>query len=276
MNADAVEILKNISYELIASAIAWLVAILTYRPAVKAIERHRFKKSTHLKLEDNKLFVECFYANSNRVDEEEHVLLGYPFEYMASASVATYLNLMSHNKADVQSKPSPTNKTEVEKEYRDNILLFGGPNHNAITSYLFGLRENKTNLPFYFGEYKDESATLFYKDGDKIETFIPIKDADEKCYVEDYGLILNIKNPFNKEKRIIALIGCRSIGVLGAATFFTEHNKKLRKITKNMDEYAVVIHCHGDAYNLSKDPENCLAVELKSTTENPLIKIVKK
>ena len=276
MNEEVIEILKNISYELIASMVAWLVAVLTFRPTVKAIERWRFRKSSHLKLDDNKLFMRCFYANSNRVDEEEHVLLGYPFEYMASASVGTYLNIMSNNKADIISSPSPINKEDAIKEYRENILLLGGPNHNTVTSYFFGLKEGHTNLPFYYASYQGEDATLFYKDGDTIKTFVPKKHSSGDYYAEDYGLILNVKNPFNPEKRIIALIGCRSIGVLGAAAFFTEHNKKLRKITKNMDEYAVVIECHGDNLNVLQDPEDHFAIELKSLSENSLMKNIEK
>lgn len=276
MNEEAIEILKNLSYELLASIIAWLAAVLTFRPAVKAIERWRFRKSSHLELDDNKLFMRCFYANSNRVDEEEHVLLGYPFEYMASASVSTYLNIMSHNKADVISSPSPIKDIDAAKEYRENVLLLGGPYHNTVTHYFFGLKEGDTKLPFYFGSYQGEDATLFYKDGDSVKTFVPKKHSSGDYYAEDYGLILNIKNPYNPDKRVIALIGCRSIGVLGAAAFFTEHNKKLRKITKNMDEYAVVIECHGDNLNVLQDPEDHFAVELESAGEDPLIKIVKK
>ena len=119
---------------------------------------------------------------------------------------------------------------------------------------------------------------LFYKGKDEeYKTAKPLKDKLGDFYCEDYGLIINIKNPYNPEKRIIALMGCRSIGVLGATYAFTKFNNETLKSVKN-DEYAVIVKCHGDRSNL--DIERGITyvdqVKIESINIEQLIKVADK
>ena len=173
---------------------------------------------------------------------------------------------------------SPLNNDEINKiNLADDLFLLGGPFHNSLTRLFFGLTKDKQNIPFYFDTFEGEEATLFYKSYNDIEykKVKPIKDPIGNYYCEDYGLIINIRNPYDSNKRIIALMGCRSIGVLGATLAFTNFNKKIMNDIK-FDEYAVIVKCFGDQtdVNLSKEIKKVDCIELKSITIEDLNKLV--
>ena len=269
--SDFSEFLYAISIEILG---AFLVAVLTI--ALVFLRDRFFIKHVHnvtrLKVHGKKdnLNISCFYANSGIQDGDENVGLGYPFEYMSFATTKAYLHTL--NKLFLaESQPSPATIEDLKDlKLNDNIILFGGPNHNLITGYIFGLREQYHNVPFYYGSYNGEDATLFYAD-DLKKPFVPHLNKETNVYVKDYGLILNVENPYNPEKRIIALIGCRSVGVLGATIFFTEFNKELKKATKKMKNFAAIIEVRGDANNVVGDPTLVKAVGINSIDETKIV-----
>lgn len=266
----------NVGIELLASLVWAPLSFLFVYLWMKTKEhfyKHRLYKNIRLKLHDSKqkLMINCFYANSNKVDKNESAALGYPFEYMAAATVQSYLSFIAKKNFQMDMCPSPLRYDEVLKETDENLLLLGGPFHNNYTRFFFGLEKDNTNLPFYFDSYEGEEATLFFNNGLELKKFKPKKDITGKFYTDDYGIILNMKNVYNNDKRIIALIGCRTIGVLGAAVALTKLNKQLFERTNTYDEYAVVVCCHGNRYNIMKDPEICECIELHSIEKTQLI-----
>lgn len=272
-----IDILKNLAGSLVWAGVAF-VAVYFYNAFTDWFYKRKFYKSTRLKInpKQEKLSVQCFIANSGKYDENEKVFLGYPFEYMASASISSYLSMIIKN-VDMDTTSCPLKVLEIEKIDKNNdLILLGGPFHNMLTKLFFGLSKENTNVPLYFDTFEGEEATLFYKDnGDQdYKTVKPIKDPVGNYYCEDYGLIMNIKNPYNPKKRIIAVMGCRSIGVLGATLAFTTFNKEMVK-NIHYDEYAVIIKCYGDQNNVNLDRplEHVANIKLDSITMDKLVKI---
>ena len=216
-------------------------------------------------------------ANSGRYDESENVYLGYPFEYMSAASINSYLSMMVKI-VDMEPHPCPLKVKEIAKiDKTKDLILLGGPFHNILTKLFFGLVKDKTNLPLYFDTFEGEEATLFYKENgaNEYKTAKPLKDMVGNYYSEDYGLIINIKNPYNPSKRVIALMGCRSIGVLGATLAFTTFNKEIFKKVKD-DQYAVIVKCYGDRNNvdIERPIEFITSIALNDLKIENLINIV--
>ena len=251
---EIINIIKDVFSNLITSVVYGAMAFVLvgiYDLIKDFIFKQNFYKLTridHPKKEDT-FAIKCYMANSGRYDECENVYLGYPFEYMSAASLNSYLNMIM-TVVDMETYPCPLTASELgEINKTQDLILLGGPFHNLLTQHFFGLTKENTNVPLYFDTFENEEATLFYKKDEEYKTAKPLKDTLGDFYCEDYGLILNIKNPYNPDKRIIALMGCRSIGVLGATYAFTKFYKDIFKTVKS-DEYAVIVKCHGDRSNL--------------------------
>lgn len=272
------DLIVNLAGSIVYAAVGF-VAVYFYNVFTKWFYKRKFYRSTRLDLnkKDDKYFVKCYMANSGRYDESENVYLGYPFEYMSAASINTYLSMMIKI-VDMETHPCPLKVNEISKiDKTKDMILLGGPFHNILTKLFFGLSKDNTNLPLYFDTFEGEEATLFYKENntDEYKTAKPLKDQVGNYYCEDYGLIINIKNPYNPKKRIIALMGCRSIGVLGATLAFTAYNKEIFKKVKD-DEYAVIVKCYGDRNNVDVERpiEFISSIKLDSITIDKLVNIV--
>ena len=260
--------LDDLLINLVASLITFFVGVLV--PLLfNLIYKKTIKKSTGLSLGSRKdsLDIVAYYANSGKFDPVEKTFLGFPFEYMSLAMVEAYLNNLNKN-VTVTSSASPLNKDELDSINKNsNLLLIGGPFHNIVVGMLFGLSEEYHNIPLRFVKRGDEDACLLYKNESKEEIFTPKKNEDGSHYAKDFGLIINMKNPYNPKKRVIALIGCRTVGVYCAAKFFSEQNRKtdkLKKHVKGMKEYAVVVSCNCDKNGMVGSPVFEQAWELDS------------
>ena len=269
------DFLINLFASLVWTIIAFVAGILFTRLQT-ALYRHYVKKITRFTVHgrSDTLYVTSIYANSGKKDAGEAVNLGYPFEYMANAMIESFL--LSINKhLEMRSGPGPITKREVEMTSKDsNIILLGGPFHNLITGHIFGLLKDYHTVPFYFDSLKredgsiEEASLIHIEDENKPlvngeNCFIPEKDADGRYYRTDYALIMNVVNPFNPKKRIISFIGCRSIGVFGAALFYTKNRKEIIKKVK-FDEYALVVKVNGEQDNIIGEPKLLKTYKLDS------------
>ena len=110
-----IDILKNLAGSLVWAVVAF-VAVYFYNIFTNWFYKRKFYKSTRLKInpKQEKLSVQCFIANSGKYDENEKVYLGYPFEYMASASINSYLSLIIKN-VDMSTTSCPLKVLEIEK-----------------------------------------------------------------------------------------------------------------------------------------------------------------
>ncbi len=198
---------------------------------------------------EEKLDLNCFTANTGQYDEEERVTLGYVFEYMAAGEMRASFKKL-YKEAEMKVKMSPEEYTSVQKrDVSQDLLLIGGPFHNSITREL--VMNGRNGLPFYF----DEDANLIYEGKEGRDVYCPELSGGANQYFEnDYALILNIRNPLKKGKRILAFMGCRSIGCYGAAYYIAHCLKTLKRRVKG-DEYAVVIRVEGDEEDIIDNPE---------------------
>lgn len=266
----------NVITSLICTGIGFLFGICFSRLQAR-LYRRNIQKITRFNVnnKNESLRVDAYYANSGKKDAGESVNLGYPFEYMAIAMLET--QLLALNKClELRSGPAPATKIEVEGLSKDSdLIILGGPFHNLLTGYIFGLKKEYHNVPFYFddlsvdvnGQIRGDEATLVFDNGEPFKfeenCFIPLKDVDNKFYHTDYALILNVRNPFNPKKRIISFIGCRSIGVYGAAMYFNKYSNEIKKNIK-YDQYAIIIRVNGEQDNIVGEPRFLKSVELNS------------
>lgn len=216
--------------------------------------KQRVHNATRLTInsKDENTFFRCYYANSGLVDSEEATGIGYHFEYMSHANMVNYLLSINKN-VEIDSKIGPLFVKDIGKYHlTSNVIIYGGPFHNLITGLVFGLTKEYHNVPFYFDYYGEEAAALYHV-GDEQKPYVPSMNPDKTYYSNDYGIIINVVNPYNTKKRIIAFIGCRSIGVYGASFYFTNSAKELKKRTKGMENYVAIVKCGGDEDNITGD-----------------------
>jgi hypothetical protein len=100
--------------------------------------------------------------------------------------------------------------TEVRKEdLQNNLILIGGPVVNRIT------KEINSKMPIFFDE--------------KNHWTIKSNISKNKYPNDEIGLIVNLKSPFNKDKRILLVAGKRYSGTRAAIIAFLKHFKEIEK-----------------------------------------------
>lgn len=187
-------------------------------------------------------------ANTDQKDNEELVTYGFVFEYRAAGELGSTLAKLYGPKFKISTSMSKSTYDYSYAQLDTNLIVIGGPFHNAVTRNFF--HRMGESLPFSF----DEDASLVYNGTHqcKAARFTP-KVIDNSYYGEDYALIMNVKNPLNPEKRVIFISGCRSIGCYGGAIFLSQQLRELKGV-KLADEYALVVSCCGDAEDLNSRP----------------------
>ena len=215
---------------------------------LKTTEHNRkYKQILRYSPDDEKIV--CFTANPGKYDYSECVKLGYVFEYMSLGVIMNSLKKI-YKDIDFITMMSELDYADIRKKnLKRNLILIGGPFHNSVTRQL--LFSNNINMPFSF----DEDANLIYTDEKGKETrFCPeISNGEKKFFEKDYALIINIKNPLVSTKRILSIMGCRSVGCYGAALFLCNNIHNIKKEIVD-DEYAIVISCDGEEENITLAP----------------------
>ncbi len=212
--------------------------------------------------------INCFTANPGIRDTGELVELGYVFEYMAIGEIKSEFYEILPNGTNINVSMANLQFEKISPTLlKNNLLVIGGPFHNAVTRDLFSKIEN---LPFHFEE--DASLVYTYENGvtDKYtpSLYDPNNNKDKNSFYDnDYALILNVKSPYAKGKRLILIAGCRSVGCYGAAIYLTEHLYEIKKQIKS-DEYALVITCNGEKENLIGKPKLCHVYPLEIKYKN--------
>lgn len=131
-------------------------------------------------------------------EDVRSVILAGPDADAASKIVAT-LGLL-YPAARLRHAYSSGFPTEM---YKETIICVGGPLHNRSTKQLL------SNFPtIRFDEF-----SLIAPDNNIYET--EYDDADVP--IEDYGLIIRARNPYDEVHDVIILAGCDTYGVLAAA-----------------------------------------------------------
>ncbi len=241
-----IDILVDIFLDILMMPLSFILGFVTLKLR-NTIFRSNYKKK--LRLSGKALSVNCFTANPDCIDNEEHVNLGYIFEYMSVGEIKSSWEKKFENFALNVQMAKKDFSCIREQDIDDNLLIIGGPFHNSVTKNLFFNENNK--LPFYF----ESDATLVYTGADGTKRYSPKLTGDGKYYETDYALILNVKNPANPQKRVIAIIGCRSVGCYGGAVFLSKYLNKKVKNSAISDEYALVVKCYGNEEQVTSVPE---------------------
>lgn len=250
-----INFLENVLIVPVLTALVTFLYTVIRKKVVRARQRRvlRFTEKDDESVKD----VNCITANTGHYDEGELVTLGYVFEYIAVGELrVAFKQLFKH--IDIGVKMSPAEYGEMHmSDLKSNMILIGGPFHNCVSREL--LFSGKFDFPFSFDDdanlYHDD-ANLYHDNGDGTHDKYEPKQSDlnNKFYELDYALIVNIRNPKMPSKRLIALIGCRSVGCYGAAYFLSHKLSKLKKIIKD-DEYAIVVKCECDEEDIISMPE---------------------
>lgn len=245
------EIIFSIFTNVLMLPISFFIGLMINYTKDKVIIK-RFQKKIGFIKEQDKYDVIVFTANPNVKDNNEYVNLGYTFEYMAVAELRNKLIDIYNKELIFTLNMSNINYHNIRKKslIRNNTVLIGGPIHNSVVSEFFFKEPNL--IPFYF----EEDCTLVFDNGENKERFTPQlskNDVGDKYFEEDFALILNTQNPIAKEKRVLAIMGCRSVGCYGGTVFVSDCLDKCKEI-KNTN-YALVVRCLGEEENLISKPE---------------------
>lgn len=116
---------------------------------------------------------------------------------------------------------------KAEKEEGSNLILVGGPGTNLITE------EINEFLPIRFNMMPTEQGFLLGG---------LVSERTRNVYTGDtIGVIAKIVNPWNKEKRIIALAGNKAVGTKACVIALTKFWKEVLKNFSNEEKFATVI-----------------------------------
>lgn len=130
----------------------------------------------------------------------------HPAEFAAATEICSFLARAFRVPAP---KVSVSNDFPIGPALEEDLIVIGGPIHNAIHRAVV----EKTPIPYEF-----QGRRLVRDDG---RVFEPV-NAENGLPTIDYGLIVVTPNPFNENKRVVLLAGCRTFGCLGAARAMTD------------------------------------------------------
>lgn len=107
----------------------------------------------------------------------------------------------------------------LRENSQKNLILIGGRLTNKITQQFFISEESRLGLKF-------DKNVLYDKErfAALTPTFLEGKDKIIINTTSDYGLIIYTSNPFNKETKLLGLIGIKSAGTLGSAMALSDMN----------------------------------------------------
>ena len=98
-----------------------------------------------------------------------------------------------------------------EKIAKNNVILLGGPSGNLVTEVF--LKESR--LTWLFPQEPEKKYSIRVKpDGEEL---LGPDGEPPRTLRSDYGVFLRRTNPFNREKRMYALMGAYAFGTQGAA-----------------------------------------------------------
>ena len=119
-------------------------------------------------------------------------------------------------------KPNYRLDTEIrEEDLKNNLILIGGPKANILIDKI------NTKLPIYF-DVKHE--------------FNIVSTFSKAIYSgEDIGIIIKMKNPFDKKKEILLLSGKRFKGTRAAVIAVVKHLKEVEKGNKHNGDIARIV-----------------------------------
>jgi DNA-binding MarR family transcriptional regulator len=221
-NLEKSGLVEKISEEKKQGALAKIYSVTSYAFTVLLKDLKESQKIFQMKKE-YKSFLEPFVSDGRL---SALIILGSPEPHGMSKSrakdgvFATDLGLFLG--AFLNYIPDVSTKLDTEirdEDLKNNLILVGGPGVNVITSKV------NSKMPIRFEKIKEQES--FYSG---LRSEISGKGYSE----EGCGLIVKMRNPFDKTKEIIVIAGRRMSGTRAAILAFL----------KNFDEI-----CKGNSYD---------------------------
>lgn len=236
--------LKEITYEIIATIIVALLGVLNVYLLNLLIFKKRRQKKIYLRnksLVKYKVAVTAFEMPNNRPRT------GYG-ELIALANINRSIGL-SFSKKEISELVDKvylsTANSFHSKEYFNDLIIIGGATHNKVTKKFKDESDNLLRIVAN-DEYNDITRNEDFYFLDKIRNHkykSAITTSPEYKITNDFGLITKIYNPFNKEKTIIIVDGLHTFGLVAASQFFLPENihKFYNKVNKLEDDYFQIL-----------------------------------
>lgn len=203
-----------------------------------------FRKALTLwKLSPESESIHCFMTNTRTVQKERFQTPLYNREdSIAQGLVVSEIERVFSHKIESHYHLSPSTFKSIP-ELRENIILIGGPVNNSISKELLADTVCH-NLNFSF-DLSVENRDLHYLDTNSVSKIVkPIQQKHDNF--TDWGVLLNIRNPWSDSHRLIALMGCNGLATLAISkSLKTSMFEKIRKQIKHYDEYAIIVRCSG-------------------------------
>jgi DNA-binding transcriptional ArsR family regulator len=113
-----------------------------------------------------------------------------------------------------EAQPNYKLDTELrEEELKNNLIVVGGPKANIVIDKI------NTKLPIYFDTKRD---------------FDIVSSITKSIYTGDeVGILVKMKNPFNKNKEVLVISGKRFKGTRAAILALIKYFRKIRVESKN-------------------------------------------
>ena len=266
----------NIIWAVLCSMVG-LMCFLRNRRFRRAVKIKNTRKNKNSPCES----IHLFTANPQRngpfdyvtlENEEDRLYLGYTMEYLACGELSQVFNRKYRN-VDRHIYMSPVSFAQG-RQLTENLLVIGGPYHNSISDYLLKKKnainfQPETAIQFWA---KDgihslvckapvRKERLFQKTVEELKTYRFSRTLESAN--DDYAILMNIIDPCNPQKRLILMMGCGSLGCLGAATFLANQLESVRQ-ARRKKEYIMLISCTGNQEGLFSKPKPELFIEVSS------------
>lgn len=209
-NLEKVGIIEKAKEEKKHGALAKFYTLTDYAFTLLLKPLEESQKVFQLKKE-YKNFLEPF-VNDGKLDAL--IILGSPEPHGAAKArakdglFATDLGLFLGTFLNYRPELFTKLDTEVkENDLKNNLILIGGPGVNFVTARV------NSKLPIKFEKIKDQGN---YYSGFHSNV------SGKNYYEEGYGIIVKVKNPFDKNKDILVIAGRRMAGTRAAILAFLQ------------------------------------------------------
>jgi hypothetical protein len=215
----------------VIAAIIFFLVVLAYLGWRLTKEMRRLQKIWQLGADDKVAF---FLSNAGEMAQPEYIK-----QVVSVGQVQAFADIVSSLKKAYPKLDLPEVNVAIDRR-KDNFsrevleatgICLGGPVRNWVSDE--HLQEIASRVWF-------ENHVLVYrktKSGRENRRQAGHKD---NAIVADYGIIVKLRNRYNKNKRAFILAGCHSFGTVAAARFFCEKLPEEKEIISR-DQFCVVV-----------------------------------
>jgi hypothetical protein len=235
--------LSNILTPIILTVVGYIVRIIYVKAKTHYKNTLPLKQFWRFSNDDISVVTSCY--NSGSLDALEMEELGYKSDLLGSAKISRVLYSI------YGTYPQIIMFSEKNKVVTKNLAIIGGPIHCELSKSIL----NNPQIPFMYEDYTLINKITHKKYNHKI-------DKKSNYISSDYIIIVNAKNPFDKDYRIVLISGCRNIGIEAGCLFASNISKsgseykRVRKfLRKNKNSSFYILLKVSSIYGAVGEPE---------------------